>query len=275
MAVSASFYDGAFYDAGQVKIYKFEENLWQQIGNPIEGEAFNDQLGHCVSLNSDGTSFAVGVPYNSGGVEGRGCVRVFYSCAQNTGTDMQSACDSFVWIDGITYTESNNTASFTLTNQGGCDSVVNLELTINTLDISVSLNESIISANDNEANYQWIDCNDEFAWLGGEVSQNFLSQTNGSYAVILEKGACKDTSDCIVVAKLNDFNLYLNEIQIFPNPAVDELIIETSMNDYVANYEIINASGQILASGIIENRILINSSLLVSGIYIIKIIIVR
>ena len=49
----------------------------------------------------------------------------------NTGTDLITACNSYTWIDGITYTSSNNTATFTLTNVAGCDSVVTLNLTIN------------------------------------------------------------------------------------------------------------------------------------------------
>ena len=49
----------------------------------------------------------------------------------STGTDVQTACDSFTWIDGITYTASNNTATDTLVNALGCDSVVTLDLTIN------------------------------------------------------------------------------------------------------------------------------------------------
>lgn len=47
-----------------------------------------------------------------------------------SGTDVQTACGSFTWIDGITYTESNSTATWTLTNAAGCDSVVTLNLTI-------------------------------------------------------------------------------------------------------------------------------------------------
>ncbi|MBQ9508069.1 MAG: hypothetical protein IJR53_01430, partial [Bacteroidales bacterium] len=41
------------------------------------------------------------------------------------------ACNSYTWIDGVTYTESNNTATYTLTNAAGCDSIVTLNLTIN------------------------------------------------------------------------------------------------------------------------------------------------
>lgn len=51
--------------------------------------------------------------------------------ASNTGVDVQVACDNFTWIDGNVYTESNNTATYTLTNAAGCDSVVTLNLTIN------------------------------------------------------------------------------------------------------------------------------------------------
>jgi hypothetical protein len=49
----------------------------------------------------------------------------------STGTDVQIACNSFTWIDGITYTSSTTTPTFTLTNAAGCDSIVTLNLTIN------------------------------------------------------------------------------------------------------------------------------------------------
>ncbi len=40
--------------------------------------------------------------------------------------DTQTACDSLTWIDGNTYTSSNNTATYILTNAVGCDSIVTL-----------------------------------------------------------------------------------------------------------------------------------------------------
>ncbi len=50
-----------------------------------------------------------------------------------TGVDIQQACDSFTWIDNVTYTSSTNTPSFIITGgaANGCDSVVILDLTIN------------------------------------------------------------------------------------------------------------------------------------------------
>ena len=49
----------------------------------------------------------------------------------NTGVDPQEHCDEYTWIDGVTYTESNNTATHVLTNANDCDSVVTLDLTLN------------------------------------------------------------------------------------------------------------------------------------------------
>ena len=51
-----------------------------------------------------------------------------------SGTDVKTACGSFTWIDGNNYTSSNNTATYTITNgaANGCDSIVTLNLTINT-----------------------------------------------------------------------------------------------------------------------------------------------
>jgi gliding motility-associated-like protein len=51
----------------------------------------------------------------------------------NVGTDIQTACGSFTWIDGVTYTSSTNTPQYTMVggNINGCDSIVNLNLTIN------------------------------------------------------------------------------------------------------------------------------------------------
>ena len=70
----------------------------------------------------------------------------------NTGTDTQVHCDTYTWIDGNTYTTSNNTATFTLTNAAGCDSVVTLNLTILDSNTGVDVQEHCDT-------YTWIDGN--------------------------------------------------------------------------------------------------------------------
>ncbi len=48
----------------------------------------------------------------------------------NTGTAIVTACNSYTWIDNVTYTTNNNTATYLLTNINGGDSLVTLNLTI-------------------------------------------------------------------------------------------------------------------------------------------------
>ena len=64
------------------------------------------------------------------------------------GIDSIVSCDEYTWIDGISYTENTNSPTFTLTNSVGCDSVVNLNLTI--LE-STETNTSIVACD----NFEW------------------------------------------------------------------------------------------------------------------------
>ena len=72
----------------------------------------------------------------------------------NTGTDTQIACGSYTWIDGITYTASNNSATFNILGgaANGCDSLVTLDLTISN---AVNGTDTQIACD----SYTWIDGN--------------------------------------------------------------------------------------------------------------------
>lgn len=134
-------------------------------------------------------------------------------------TDIKTACDSFLWMNGITYTASNNTATHTLSTVAGCDSIITLNLTINTVDVSVVVTDPAITANETGAAYQWLDCNNNFAVLAGDTSQVFTATANGSYAVEVTKNGCTDTSVCvsIVTAGMKE-DVFSGEVSCYPNP---------------------------------------------------------
>ena len=83
----------------------------------------------------------------------------------STGVDVITSCDSYTWIDGVTYTASNNTATHTLTNALGCDSVVTLDLTINYANAGSS---SITSCDE----YDW---NGQLITVSGNYTQQFTN----------------------------------------------------------------------------------------------------
>ncbi len=64
---------------GHVRIFAWENNTWQQLGEDIDGSLVDDGSGHSVALSGDGNIVAVGAPYsNALGVGMRtGQVRVF------------------------------------------------------------------------------------------------------------------------------------------------------------------------------------------------------
>ena len=66
----------------------------------------------------------------------------------SSSTDVINSCGAYTWIDGNTYTSSNNAATHTYTNSLGCDSVVTLNLTIN----GTTYGTETVSACDN---YTW------------------------------------------------------------------------------------------------------------------------
>ncbi|BDS10006.1 DUF7948 domain-containing protein [Aureispira anguillae] len=141
-----------------------------------------------------------------------------------SGVDVQTVCSSYTWIDGNTYTSSNNTATHTLTNALGCDSVVTLNLTINTIDTMLSLNGLTLTANQSGASYQWIDCNNGNTSIVGATNQSFTPTANGNYGVIINFNNCLDTSSCfnIIVNGLSSTEYALG-VRVFPNPTIGKL----------------------------------------------------
>ena len=69
--------------SGQVKLYEFIEDIWQQKGSPISG-GYNEYCGESISLSADGTILSIGHP----GYEidwGEGQVKVYdYSIPLST-----------------------------------------------------------------------------------------------------------------------------------------------------------------------------------------------
>merc|ERR1712142_1024727 len=77
LAVGARNNDGNGSNSGHVRVFRFNGNMWSQIGFDIDGEAAGDNSGKSVALSSDGATLAVGATYNDGNGSDSGHVRVF------------------------------------------------------------------------------------------------------------------------------------------------------------------------------------------------------
>tara|TARA_Y100000385_G_scaffold47081_1_gene43694 strand:+ start:237 stop:2228 length:1992 start_codon:yes stop_codon:yes gene_type:complete len=189
-------------------------------------------------------------------------------------TQTITACDEYTWIDGITYTESNNTATYTLTNSAGCDSVVTLDLTINPSPEKLIINQywsTSLKAGKSFA-YQW--------YLNGEVLENDTAELlnfikGGSYTVeAINSFGCKTMSEAFVIGTLErNFDAEI-DFMIYPNPTKNLVFIEL-MEEFGTDGKIIvsNLVGQILK--IIELKesysSLIDFSIFKNGQYVITV----
>jgi hypothetical protein len=79
LAVGADHNSGSTPDSysGHVRVFRFANSAWTQMGGDIDGEAAGDNSGTSVSLSSDGTVLAVGADGNDGNGDMSGHVRVY------------------------------------------------------------------------------------------------------------------------------------------------------------------------------------------------------
>jgi riboflavin synthase len=192
----------------------------------------------------------------------------------NTGTDVQTGCNSFTWIDGNTYTTSTTTATDTLTNAAGCDSVVTLHLTINSVsDLSTTTSGLAISANNANATYQWLDCNNAYAIINGQTGQTFTATANGNYAVELTENGCVDTSACVAITTVGIVeNSFGDGLFIYPNPTKGNFSIDLGALYENAQVSITDISGKLVESKSIAQSQVLNLTIEEpAGIYLISI----
>ena len=101
---------------GHVRVFEYVNSSWTQLGADIDGEAPGDQSGYSVSLSSDGTTVAIGAPYNYKGdtnnIDGEyGHVRV-YEYVNGSWTQLGSD------IDGEDHDEEQTGFSVSISSDG-------------------------------------------------------------------------------------------------------------------------------------------------------------
>jgi len=169
-------------------------------------------------------------------------------CHNSYGTDVINACGTYTWINGLTYTNSNSTDTFTINSVLGCDSIITLNLTLQTIsNLNVTANGATLLASNTNASYQWLDCNNNFAIIPGATTSTYVATSNGSYAVQLTENACIDTSACIAVNLLStpERLMQLN-MRCYPNPGSGHFFLELPQVLEPATLTVKNMLGQIL-----------------------------
>lgn len=184
---------------------------------------------------------------------------------------------SYLWSPGGETTQtitvspassSNYTVTYT---KGGCESNMSTSsVTVNPMpNNGVTQSNNVITATETGAIYQWIDCNDNNSHITGETSQSYTPSTNGNYAVIIDLGGCSDTSACTLISTIGFNELAGQDIQLFPNPVVDDIYIK-GLNGESYDFEITDAQGKLIMSNEGFTTDQIHVSQLAKGVYLLK-----
>ena len=140
-------------------------------------------------------------------------------------------------------------------------------------DVSVTNTAPTLTANQNGASYQWLDCDNNYAIIPSETNQNFTATVSGNYAVQVNLNGCIDTSACenVMTTGLKE-DQELSGIDIFPNPTNGIIYINKGHND-VINYSISTIEGRIIEEkqNIFTNELTIDLNKESKGIYFLKI----
>ncbi len=148
--------------------------------------------------------------------------------------------------------ELSSSGSFfdTLTNVNGCDSVVQLNLTVIETETGISITDSSLKASLAADGYQWVDCIANFRAIEGATSQVYLPNQSGDYAVITFQETCIDTSQCALFTLVNVNQFPSSRWRVSPNPAQSHTTVDLDRVYSQVRLTLVNQLGQQLASSI-------------------------
>jgi hypothetical protein len=156
-----------------------------------------------------------------------------------------TTCTGYISPGGEMYTETG-TYYDTLTSSIECDSIIVTYLTIDTINTAViyPIEGPILLAEQTNANYQWLDCNNNYQPIPGATEQSFTASENGSYAVIISFNDCIDTSACYVVS-VGTHDLFEKEgLKLYPNPVQEKVTIEMTEEFKYGSLSIVDLHGR-------------------------------
>jgi len=144
-----------------------------------------------------------------------------------------------LWLDYTLKADCNDFATFddslNVSSRINFDQDCNVSVT--TIDTSVTASNFNLEANQSGATYQWINCDDN-TQITGETNAVFEPQQDGDFAVQVTLNGCTSISNChsFQIASLNSetSNFLFN---LFPNPSNGSFTIESKSNYSLKIYD--------------------------------------
>jgi hypothetical protein len=242
---------GDVYTVGHfVGLTDFNPGIGVHIMNSIGGyyDIFIQKLSQCnltynLSINSCNSYILNNQIYLQSGVytqqltSEQGCdstIILNLTITQPSSSNLiQTSCNSYT-LNNQTYTLSGEYTQ-QLINAHGCDSTITLNLTILPMpSVAVTLSSGVLSANQQNATYQWLDCNNNYSPISGASQNTFTPIVSGNYAVQISLNNCVDTSACtfVQVGSSGIQENFLQTDKMYPNPNNGSFIFESVLGGF-------------------------------------------
>ncbi len=203
----------------------------------------------------------------SGGCDSIVSYSITFSSAHISNSYVDSSCVTYSMPNG-SIVNASGTYYDTLS-VGGCDTVDRYTITISaSVDDSVYRVGARMTSWDTWADHQWVRCDSNYKPIIGATNNWYTATQVGNYAVIVKRGSCIDTSDCINFNPASISENILDFISLFPNPAESYITIQNLPKD--ASLKIYSIEGKIVNT--LSNSATIDISKLTTGLYYLEII---
>jgi len=211
----------------------------------------------------------------NGGSDGAaGTTLVNFKIEDNSDLKMFSnsitSCNLYTSPSGkYNWTQSGNYAD-TLINAAGCDSALEIALTIVPIDTSILKEGDLLRSNATGVTYQWLDCITKKI-ISGATNQDFNPTYTAEFAVIVSKNGCQDTSGCAAVQGVGITETSAKStVVLSPNPNNGSFTL-TAANVQVQGIKIFNLEGKLLKTFDVSNRPNQHLEFHQKGVFILKV----
>lgn len=180
------------------------------------------------------------------------------------------ACGTFQGSTNFTY---NYPTSFLISSNGFKDDIYMVKIGECTpIDTTVTIQSGIITANESNASYQWLDCGTSQP-ITGATGKSYTVVQTGYYALAITKGLCTDTTTCYSVAVgIND--IVTGKISVYPNPTTGRIQVKLNKEYHEIKIILLSTIGEKLSEHTYHNSTNIDLDINgPQGLYYIRVII--
>jgi uncharacterized delta-60 repeat protein len=133
---------------------------------------------------------------------------------------------------------------------------------------TITLSDNVLTSSAPTGN-QWYDQN---GLINSATDQDYTVTNDGDYYVIVTLLGCSSNPSNTINVSVTNIAIDKDNkpIEVYPNPVLNELVIEIEGNTDKMNFKILNAIGQVIFKGNFVDRTTIQTSSFLPGVYLIK-----